>query len=126
MTQRTWTPEELAVYAATARRLREEDREAEKERRERAWAAARAAAELLRRDFAVTRVVVFGSLANPERSFSRWSDVDIAAWGLNADNWLRAIGAVMDMDTGFEMNLVDVTICKPAILESINRDGIDV
>ena len=36
MMQRTWTPEELAVYRDTAIRLREQDSEAENERRERA------------------------------------------------------------------------------------------
>jgi predicted nucleotidyltransferase len=126
MTLRTWTPEELDVYRATAIRLREQDREAEKERRERAWIAARAAAELLRSRFNATRVVVFGSLAREETSFTRWSDIDIAAWGLAARDSLTALGVVLDMDTGFEMNLVDVNVCKPAILESIASEGIDI
>ena len=126
MTQRTWTPVELAVYRDTAIRLREQDREAEKERRERAWVAARAAAELLRSRFHATRVAVFGSLAREETSFTRWSDIDIAAWGIAERDSLRALGEVMDMDTGFEMNLVDVNVCKPAILKSIAREGIDI
>lgn len=37
MTQRTWMPEDLAVYYDTAIGLREQDQKAEKERRERAW-----------------------------------------------------------------------------------------
>ena len=126
MTQRTWTPEELAVYRDTAIRLREQDREAETERRERAGVAARAAAELLRSRFHATRVVVFGSLARENTSFTRWSDIDIAAWGLAERDSLYALGDVMDMDTGFEMNLVDVNVCKLAILESIAREGIDI
>jgi predicted nucleotidyltransferase len=126
VTQHIWTPEELVVYRDTAIRLREQDREAEKERRERAWIAARAAAELLRGQFLATRVVVFGSLARESNSFTRWSDVDIAVWGLGERDSLNALGAVLDMDTGFEMNMVDVNVCKPAILESIAREGIDI
>jgi len=123
---RTLTDEQIAVYRETATRLKEQDREEEKARREKAWAAARMAADLLRDRFHATRVVVFGSLARPHTSFTRWSDVDIAAWGLAPENWLRAMGAVMDLDVGFEMNLVDVSICKPAILESIEREGVDI
>lgn len=119
------TPEQVAIYRASAIRRRERDRAAEQERRALAWLAAREAAELLRTRYHVSRVVVFGSLVQNGR-FTRWSDVDIAAWGLNDSNWLHAIGAVMDMKTGFEMNLVDVTVCKPAILESIEREGIDI
>lgn len=126
MTERIWKPEELAVYRDTAIRLREQDREAEKERRERGWVAARAAADLLRSRFHATRVVVFGSLARENTSFTRWSDIDIAAWGLAERDSLHALGAVFDMDTGFEMNMIDVNVCKLAILESIAREGIDI
>ena len=91
MTPRTWTPEELAVYRDTAVRLREQDREAEKERRERAWIAARMADELLRSQFHATRVVVFGSLARENTSFTRWSDVDLAVWGLAERDSLNAV-----------------------------------
>ncbi len=126
MTQHTWTPEELALYRATAIRLREQDREAEKERRKQAWIAAREAAELLRDQFHATRVVVFGSLARESTSFTRWSDIDIAVWGLAEQDSLNALGAVLDMNTVFEMNMVDVNVCKPAILESIAQEGIDI
>ncbi len=121
----TWTPEDLAVYRATARRMREQGREAEAARREKAWAIARAAAELLRTQFHATRVVVFGSLAR-EMGFTPWSDIDIAAWGIDPLDTLRAIGATMDMAGGIEVNLVDVNTAKPALLDAIERDGIDV
>ncbi len=97
----------------------------EKARREKAWAAARAAAELLRQEFHASRVVVFGSLSR-DGSFTKWSDVDIAAWGIDPKDTLRAIGAVMDMNAGVELNLVDVNTATPALLEAITRDGVDL
>lgn len=125
MSESIWSQEELAVFRANAAHLRAQDREMEKGRREKAWAAARAAAELLRRDFHASRVVAFGSLVR-EGSFTRWSDVDIAAWGLDPKDTLRAIGAVMDMDAGVDVNFVDVDTATPGLLESITRDGVEL
>ena len=94
-------------------------------RRERAWQVARRAAALLRDRFGATRVVAFGSLARGE-GFTRWSDVDIAAWGISPSDTFRAVAAVLDVDSEIQVNLVDVAICRPALLASIERDGIDL
>ncbi len=125
MSESVWSQEELAVFRANAAQLRAQDREIEKSRREKAWAVARAAAELLRRDFHASRVVVFGSLTR-DGSFTKWSDVDIAAWGLDPKDTLRAIGAVMDMDASIDVNLVDIDTATPALLESITRNGVEL
>ena len=117
--------EQVAMYRATAKRRRELDRPAEQERRKVGWAAARQAAELLRTQYNVTRVVVFGSLVHDGR-FTRWSDVDIAAWGLAERDSLHALGAVMDLDAGIEVNLVDVNTCTPALLAVLEQDGIEI
>ncbi len=117
--------EQVAIYRATAKRRREQDREAEQERRKVGWAAARHAAELLRTKYNATRVVVFGSLVHDGR-FTRWSDVDIAAWGLAAKDSLYALGAVMDLDVGIDVNLVDVNTSTPELLAVIEEDGIEI
>ena len=116
---------ELSVYRATARRRRERDREAEQARRNVAWAAARRAADLLRAQYNATRVVVFGSLAHGGW-FTPWSDVDIAAWWLVERDSLFALGAVMDLDAGVGVNLVDVNTCTPELLAAIERDGVEL
>lgn len=126
MTDLSITPDDLAVYRRSAQRLREQDREAEFARRAEAWRLARVAAGLLRERFDVTRVVVFGSLADDERSFTHWSDVDIAAWDISPADTFRAIGAVMDISSAPMINLVDVNTCTASLLETIERDGIDV
>jgi len=119
------TPEKLAVYRATAQRRREQERSELDHRRQQAWTAARQAAELLKTQFKATRVVVFGSLAR-ESGFTRWSDVDVAAWGIGPKDTFRAIGAILDLNTEVEVNLVDVNTCRSSLLEVIQKDGIDL
>jgi predicted nucleotidyltransferase len=117
------TPEQIANYRAHAlRRRRQEQPEVERQR-EKGWQAAREAARLLKAEFGATRVVVFGSLARGSM-FTRWSDVDIAAWGLAAEDTFRAIGAVMDLETDVPVNLIDVDTAHPSLLAAIEREGI--
>ena len=89
----------------------------------RAWALARQAAVLLREEFAVERVVVFGSLVH-EGCFTPWSDVDIAAWGIRPQDTFRAMGRVMDLDAEIELNLVDVGTCSDSLLMTIEQEGV--
>lgn len=117
--------EQVAMYRATAKRRRELDRPAEQERRKVGWAAARKAAELLRTQYNATRVIVFGSLVHDGR-FTRWSDVDIAAWGLAEPDWLKALGAIMELKAGIEVNLIDIETSAPSLRAAIERDGVDI
>jgi len=117
--------EEMAEYRTTARRRWERDREAMARRQARAWEAARRAAQLLKSRFGATRVVAFGSLVHRD-CFTRWSDVDIAAWGLRPEDTFRAIGMALEVDSEIEVNLVDVTACRPSLLAVIEREGRDL
>lgn len=58
--------------------------------------------------------------------FTRWSDVDVAAWGIASEDTFRALGAVMDLDTPVDINLVDVNTCRPSMREIIEEEGIDL
>jgi uncharacterized protein len=117
------TPEQIANYRAHALRRRQQEKPEIERRREKAWQAAREAAQLLKAEFGATRVAVFGSLTR-ESGFTRWSDVDIAAWGLAKEDTFRAIGAIMDMETDVPVNLVDVDTARPSLLAAIEREGI--
>ena len=119
------SPEKLAIYRAAAQHQREQEQQERIRRRERAWEVARQAAELLRNRFGATRVVVFGSLIH-EGCFTRWSDVDLAAWGLHPEEIFQAIGAVMDLDQEVEANLVDMGACRPSVAVAIEREGIEL
>lgn len=116
------TPQEFQQYLDGARK-RQQARERELEqRRERALALAQEAADLLKRKYGVDRVVLFGSLTQPD-TFTRWSDVDLAAFGLTQENYLKAMSDVAGLDPEIEVNLVDAGAVKPSLLEHIRSRG---
>lgn len=116
---------DLGVYVITARQKKEQEKHELMLREKRAWEVARSAAILLKEKFDVSRVVVFGSLVH-EGCFTRWSDVDIAAWGISPEDTFRAMSAVMDAATDIEVNLVDVGVCRPELLAVIEQEGIEL
>lgn len=124
-TQLDLSPEKIAVYRASALQRQRQEKEANGRRREKAWQIARQAATLLREQFKASRVVVFGSLIR-ENGFNRWSDVDIAAWGIASEDTFRAIGAVMDLGTEIPVNLVDVNTARPALLTVIEQESVEL
>ena len=115
------TSEELRSY----RPDREFDDRQMAERRKQAWEFARMAARLLRERFGATRVVTFGSLAHGNW-FSPWSDIDLAAWGIPADQFYRAVAAVTGISPDFRMDLVDPEDCRQSVRQSIEIEGIDL
>ncbi len=120
MSKPEWQP-----YIQTLRQRRRKAQQQRQVRYQRAWQLAREAAELLRREYGATRVVVFGSLLRPSM-FDDRSDVDIAAWGIQPQDTLRAMSAVAYLDDQIEVNLVDVNTCQPSILQAIEREGLDL
>jgi len=117
--------EVIDIYLITARQKREKEHRDLLLREERAWVAARNAAALLKERFRATKVVIFGSLVH-KGTFTRWSDVDIAAWGISPEDTFRAIGAVMEMSSDIEVNLVDVGTCRPNLLTVIEEEGVEL
>ena len=115
------TTEELRSY----RPGRKFDDRQVAERWEQAWEFARMAARLLRERFGAARVVAFGSLAH-RNWFSPWSDIDIAAWGIPADQFYRAVAAVTGISPDFQVDLVDPEDCRPSVRRSIELEGIDL
>jgi predicted nucleotidyltransferase len=88
----------------------------------RARETARIAASILRDRFGAKRVIVFGSVVRPE-CFTPWSDIDLAAWGIPADQFFRAVGALSGLSEEFKVDLVDPEGCRPTLREEIDREG---
>ena len=109
------------AYQAGSRTVTEPDLD----RLNRAWNVAQMAADLLREQFGATRVVVFGSLAHDEE-FTRWSDIDLAGWGISPDAFFRAVAAVTGLSAEFKVDLVDPHDCGPALRRAIEREGVAV
>jgi predicted nucleotidyltransferase len=118
-------PDKIDQYRRTAVRRQKARAQKIKVRMDKGWKLARKAAKILREQFDVKRVVVFGSLLH-EKRFTEWSDIDIAAWGIPPEQTFRAIGAVMDLDSTLTINLVDVNTCPPSLLKAIEQDGKDL
>lgn len=114
---------DLERYRASAQTRVRSQRGQREARRQRAWHLARLAADLLKTQYGAPLVAVFGSLTHPDR-FTQWSDVDLAAWGLTATNWLKASAAVRALTNDIELNVVDVATCSPELLAAIERDGV--
>ncbi len=94
-------------------------------RRRQAWRVARQAAQLLRREFGASKVVVFGSLAH-DAEFSPWSDIDLAAWGIPSDRFYRAVATVTGLSPDFKVDLLELETCKPALRQVVEQEGIEL
>jgi predicted nucleotidyltransferase len=92
---------------------------------DRAWQVARAAAQVLRQQFGATRVVGFGSLTN-RAWFTRWSDIDLAAWGIPPESFYRAVAVVTGLSAEFKIDLVAPEDCAPSLNQAIEREGVDL
>lgn len=95
------------------------------ERYQRAWQVARAAADLLKKEYQAERVVVFGSLTHQDR-FTPWSDIDLAAWGIPDERYYAAVAAVTGLSTEFKVDLLDFTSCYSPIQKAVESEGIDL
>ena len=118
-TAKDLSPEELAQHR---QRLNQhfQNRKVDEALLQRAWQTAHRIAAMLYKDFGAAQVAVFGSLTEPE-SFSKWSDIDIAVWGIPNDKYFRASSIASDISGLFKVDLVDFESCKGLFRERIQR-----
>ena len=94
-------------------------------RRVKALEMAQKATFLLRQRYGAKRVVVFGSLARA-KSFSVWSDIDLAVWGIAPNKFFSAVAAVTGLSPDFKIDLVEPDTCREAIKSSILKHGVEI
>ena len=116
------SPDKMETYRATARQSWAEERRRLALRHERAWAVARQAADLLRWEYGVDRVTVFGSLVRSELFHPR-SDIDLVVWGLDQKHYYRAVARLLALDAAFEIDLVMGEEIPPSLLAVVEREG---
>lgn len=117
------SPEEMAAYQATARERAWQARQRLAARYERARKAAECAATLLKEQFHIARIVLFGSLVHPEL-FHIHSDIDLAAWGLRERDYYRAIGQLQAIDAEFAIDLIRIEEAPPTLRATIDQEGV--
>ncbi len=97
-----------------------QSRKADEALLQRAWQTVHRSAEMLYTDFGATQVAVFGSLVK-KGSFSKWSDIDMAVWGIPVDRYFSALWQVDEISGLFKVNLVDFENCKSLFRERIQN-----
>ena len=94
-------------------------------RQQKGWQVAYQAAQLLKKQFAVHKVVLFGSLLDVQRMHFH-SDIDLAAWGLAEDRYYQAVAQLQDLDPNFSIDLVQIESASPVLQSAILTTGIEL
>ncbi len=115
------SPAELEFYRQALRK-RKRVKTLAPERLARARKVARKAASILRKEFGVEKIVLFGSVTKPSLFHSR-SDVDLAVWGVGEGRYFRAVSALLDIDPEISVDLIEFEFASPRMQEVILQDG---
>lgn len=94
-------------------------------RYEAAWETAKKAAAVLKSSYDASKVVVFGSLTD-RSSFTPWSDIDLAVWGIPENRFYAAVGAVTALTADFKIDLVDAMDCRKSLSKAVEIEGIEI
>jgi predicted nucleotidyltransferase len=113
----------MVRYRATARRRATQRQAALAARRQAAWETAQRAAALLKADYGVDRVTLFGSLSRDE-PFSPHSDIDLAVWGLDERIYYRAVSRLLDIDPSLSIDLLRAETLNADLLHMLETTGI--
>ena len=117
------TQGQLAQYQAAAQRRQQQQGDRLRQRQQLGWAVARQASELLKRRFGVRKVVLFGSMRSLTHIHER-SDVDLAVWGLNPQDYFRAVGELLAIHPAMPVDLVEAESAPTRILQAIETTGV--
>lgn len=84
---------------------------------------AKYAATLLKQEFRVKEVFLFGSLLTPEFVHPE-SDIDLAVWGLNRDRYCEAVGTLLCSVKGFNVDLIMLETAPSSLLDCVTTQGV--
>ena len=90
-----------------------------------AWRDAQEVAMLLYKEFGATQVSVFGSLTEP-MWFTKGSDIDIAVSGLSNDTYNKARIAIMNFDSEFKIDVINLDMSKGLFQERVKHQAIPI
>lgn len=105
------------AYLTSARQRQQQQREKTRQRWQAASQVAQQAAAILKQEFGVQKVVLFGSALDSER-FHADADIDLAVWALPPDTYLQAVARLLDL-SDFSIDLVEVEHAKDYIKTAI-------
>jgi predicted nucleotidyltransferase len=115
------TKEEFDKYlAGHVKQIAREEKETQKLARQ-AEKKAQRIAEVLLKNYGVSKVYLFGSLARGD--FTRDSDIDLAVVGLPEELFLEVYGVAEDMAMPLKVDLVLLETAEPSLKERALREG---
>jgi uncharacterized protein len=91
----------------------------------RAQKTAKAAADFLKAKYNANKVFIFGSLADVDY-FNKWSDIDLAAEGIQPHSFYKAVADVINFSQEFDIDLIDLNHCKQGIRDSVESYGLEI
>jgi predicted nucleotidyltransferase len=89
-----------------------------------ATSVARSIAKGLVERFGAKKVMLFGSLARG--GYNRWSDIDLAVWGIPPVDFFKAVSFATGFSETWEVDLVDGEDCSKDLLDVILNEGIEL
>jgi predicted nucleotidyltransferase len=85
---------------------------------------ARSIAKELVERFGAKKVVLFGSLARG--GYSRWSDIDLAVWGIPPVEFFKAVSFATGFSETWKVDLADGEDCSAGLQDVILKEGIEL
>ena len=118
-------PEQLQVYAVHYRSTRRQYVREMAVRHQLGWVRARAATQILKEEFGVEAVYLFGSLLEPEAVHPA-SDIDLAVAGLDSQRYYEALGELLCRTKDFSVDLVRLEEAQPSLAKHILQSGVQL
>mgnify|MGYP002778062072 FL=1 len=118
------SPDQLRRYQAAAQTRQAQRQQRHLERQQLGWQVAQQAAQILKREFGVTQVKLFGSMLNAQRIHAE-SDVDLAVAGLADHRYLEAVTRLLDL-SGLSVDLVQLEHASPKLQGAIDLHGVEL
>ncbi len=117
--------EKMAAYRLTARKRWLQEGQQLNQRKEEAWVVAKQAAVLLKNEFGITQVILYGSLVNDDFFHAR-SDVDLAVRGLDEKLYYRAVARLLFLSSTIEVDLARIEEVSDTLRITIEKEGIAI
>ncbi len=94
--------------------------------KEKAWTVASKAEKILKEEFGVDKVFVFGSLARDDQPFARWSDVDLAVKGQPDEQFFTASARLDYLDDHIPVEIFPLNSSEESLKKKIKKEGIEL
>lgn len=79
---------------------------------------------ILKNKYQINRVILFGSLA--ENKFYEHSDIDLAVFGLNENNYLDVAEKACQIALPFKLDLIPIERASESLKRRIKLEGVDL